>query len=136
MKATAVAGHQGRTPWTDALRPGRTPDTTAARNESIPPCLHHFRDAEVLLDDRRPGLRHNHPGQAVTPPRKANKISPPEVPDARPQPRHQHPSKRITVEHAPADHKRWKQPIHQTHRRENPPATYRANAGPDSNRNT
>ncbi|MFH9298814.1 transposase family protein [Streptomyces sp. NPDC017520] len=136
MKATVIADHQGRTLWTDTLRPGRMHDATAARNEGIGTCFQHFPDVEVLLDDGYLGLRRDHPGQAVTPPRKGNKISPPEVLEARLRARHRHSSKRITVEHALADHKRWKQLTRWTHRRENLPATYRAIAGLVSDRNT
>ncbi|MCX5157853.1 transposase [Streptomyces sp. NBC_00264] len=136
MKATIVADHQGRTLWTDALRPGRMHDATAARNEGIGICFRHFSDVEVLLDDGYLGLRRDHPGQAVTPPRKGNKISPPEVLEARLRARHRHSSKRITVEHALADHKRWKQLVRWTHRRETLPVTYRAIAGLVSDRNT
>ncbi|MFD8850238.1 transposase family protein [Streptomyces sp. NPDC059604] len=136
MKATVVADHQGRTLWTDALRPGRMHDATAARNEGVGTCFQHFPDVEVLLDDGYLGLRRDHPGQAVTPPRKGNKISPPEVLEARLRARHRHSSKRITVEHALADHERWKQLVRWTHRRENLPATYRAIAGLVSDRNT
>ncbi|WP_385625546.1 transposase (plasmid) [Streptomyces sp. P8-A8] len=136
MKATIVADHQGRTLWTDALRPGRMHDATAARNEGIGTCFRHFPDVEVLLDDGYLGLRRDHPGQAVTPPRKRNKISPPEVLEARLRARHRHSSKRITVEHALADHKRWKQLVRWTHRRETLPVTYRAIAGLVSDRNT
>ncbi|MCX4399535.1 transposase [Streptomyces sp. NBC_00264] len=136
MKATVVADHQGRTLWTDALRPGRMHDATAARNEGIGTCFRHFSDVEVLLDDGYLGLRRDHPGQAVTPPRKGNKISPPEVLEARLRARHRHSSKRITVEHALADHKRWKQLVRWTHRRETLPVTYRAIAGLVSDRNT
>ncbi|MGW9122729.1 transposase family protein, partial [Streptomyces sp. NPDC055663] len=49
---------------------------------------------------------------------------------------HRHSSKRITVEHALADHKRWKQLARWTHRRETLPATYRAISGLVSDRNT
>ncbi|MFJ2900544.1 transposase family protein [Streptomyces sp. NPDC087218] len=129
MKATVIGDHQGRTLWTDALQPGRMHDATAARNEGISTCFQHFPDVEVLLDDGCPRLRRAHPGQAVTPPGKGSKISPPEVLEARLRARHRHSSKRITVEHALADHKRWKQLVRWTHRRENLPATYRAIAG-------
>ncbi|MFF9847666.1 transposase family protein [Streptomyces litmocidini] len=134
MKATVIADHQGRTLWTDALRPGRMHDATAACNEGIGICLRHFPDVEVLLDDGCPGLRRDHPGQAVTPPRKPNKIALPQVHAARDEARHRHSSKRITVEHALADHKRWKQLTRWTHRREILPATYRAIAGLVSDR--
>ncbi|MER6564607.1 transposase family protein, partial [Streptomyces sp. NPDC001027] len=36
MKATVIADGRGRTLWTDALRPGRMHDATAARNDSVP----------------------------------------------------------------------------------------------------
>lgn len=134
MKATVVADHRGRTLWTDALRPGRMHDATAARNEGIGICFQHYPDVEVLLDDGYLGLRRDHPGQAVTPPRKGNKISPPEVLQARQRARHRHSSKRITVEHALADHKRWKQLTRWTHRRETLPATYQAIASLVSDR--
>ncbi|MFJ8803008.1 transposase family protein [Streptomyces sp. NPDC102487] len=134
MKATVIADHRGRTLWTDALRPGRMHDATAARNEGIGICFQHFPEVEVLLDDGYLGLRRDHPGQAVTPPRKGNKISPPEVLEARLRARHRHSSKRITVEHALADHKRWKQLTRWTHRRDRLPATYRAIAGLVSDR--
>ncbi|MFJ6686911.1 transposase family protein [Streptomyces werraensis] len=135
MKATVIADDQGRTLWTDALRPGRMHDATAARNEGIAACFQHFPTVEVLLDDGCPGLRRDHPGQAITPPRKPNKIAFPHVHTAREQARHKHSSKRITVEHALADHKRCKQLTRWTHRREVLPATYRAIAGLVSNRN-
>jgi hypothetical protein len=61
----------------------------------------------------------------VTPPRKGNKTSSPEVHEARRRARHRHSSKRITVEHVLADHKRWKQLTRWTHRRETLPATDR-----------
>lgn len=51
MKATVIADDQGRTLWTDALRPGRMHDATAARNEGIAICFQRFPDVEVLLDD-------------------------------------------------------------------------------------
>ncbi|MFI5705439.1 transposase family protein [Streptomyces xanthochromogenes] len=134
MKATVVADRQGRTLWTVALRPGRMHDTTAARNEGIGVCFQHFPDVEVLLDDGYLGLRRDHPGQAITPPRKPNKIALPHVHAAREEARHRHSSKRITVEHALADHKRWKQLTRWTHRRDALPDTYRAIAGLVSDR--
>ncbi|MGC5567856.1 transposase family protein [Streptomyces sp. FR-108] len=134
MKATVIADSKGRTLWVDALRPGRMHDATAARNDGIAVCFQQFPDVQVLLDDGYLGLRRDHPGQAVTPPRKGNKISPPEVLEARRRARHSHSSKRITVEHALADHKRWKQLTRWTHRREVLPATYRAVAGLVSDR--
>ncbi len=75
MKATVIADRQGRTLWTDALRPGRMRDATAARNEGIAVCFQHFPGVEVLLDDGCLGLRRDHPGKAITPPRKPNKVA-------------------------------------------------------------
>ncbi|MEV7536956.1 transposase family protein [Streptomyces hydrogenans] len=134
MKATVIADSQGRTLWTDALRPGRMHDATAARNEGIAVCFQHFPDVKVLLDDGYLGLRRDHPGQAITPPRKPNKIALPQVHAAGEEARHNHSSKRITVEHALAYHKRWKQLTRWTHRRAALPATYRAIAGLVSDR--
>ncbi|GAB7102015.1 hypothetical protein JCM4814A_03290 [Streptomyces phaeofaciens JCM 4814] len=134
MKATVIADDKGRTLSTDALRPGRMHDATAARNEGIAPCFRHFSDVEVLLDDGYLGLRRDHPGQAVTPPRKANKTSPPQVHEARRQARHQHSSRRLIVERALADHKRWKQLARWTHRRVALPATHKTIAGLVSDR--
>lgn len=134
MKATVIADRQGRTLWTDALRPGRMHDATAARNEGIGACLQHFPDVEVLLDDDCPGLRRDRPGQAVRPPRKPNRIALPHVHAARDEARHHHSSKRITVERALADRKRWKQLTNWTHRREILPPTYRAIVGLASDR--
>jgi hypothetical protein len=91
---------------------------------------------KVLLDNGCPGLHRDYSDQAVTPPRKGNRISPPEVHEARRRARHRHSSKRITVEHTLADRKRWKQPTHWTHRREVLPTTYRAIANVVPDRNT
>ncbi len=66
MKATVIADRRGRTLWTDALRPGRMHDATAARNEGIASCFQHFPDVEVLLDDGYLGLSRDHRGQAMT----------------------------------------------------------------------
>nr|WP_245877345.1 transposase family protein [Streptomyces glaucescens] len=136
MKATVLADGQGRTLWVDALRPGRMHDATAARNEGIAICFQHFPEVRVLLDDGYLGLRRDHLGQAVTPRRQGNKISPSEVLEARRRARHRHSSQGITVEHALADHKRWKHLTRWTHRREVLPATYRAIAGLVSDRTT
>lgn len=134
MKATVVADGNGRTLWAGNLRPGRMHDTTAIRGEGIDGLFHQFPGTQVLLDDGYLGLRRDHPGQAVTPPRKANKISPPEVHQARERTRHEHSSQRIPVEHALADHKRWKGLTRWTHRRDTLPDTYLAIASLVSDR--
>jgi hypothetical protein len=54
-----------------------------------------FPAVAVLLDDVYLGLRRDHPGQAITPPRKPNKVSAPEVHEARERARHEHSSQCI-----------------------------------------
>ena len=134
MKATVVADHQGRTLWTDALRPGRMHDAMAARNAGIAVCFQHLPDVEVLLDDGCLGLSRDHPGQAITPPRKPRPGALPARVGQWERDRHWHSSDRITVEHALADHKRWKQLTRFTHCRDRLPETYRAIAGLVSDR--
>ncbi|WP_405968877.1 transposase (plasmid) [Streptomyces sp. NBC_00015] len=126
MKATVIADDQGRTLWTDALRPGRMHDATAARNEGIAICFQHFPDVEVLLDDGYLSLSRDHRGQAITSPRKPRPGALPGRVQQWERDRHGHSSDRITVEHALADHKRWKQLTRWTHRRDRLPDTYRA----------
>ncbi|WP_234326531.1 transposase [Streptomyces sp. NRRL S-495] len=134
MKATVVADAKGRTLWAGNLRPGRMHDTSAIRGEGIDDLFRQFPKVQVLLDDGYLGLRRDHPGKALTPPRKPNKIAAPEVHEAREQARHDHSSQRIPVEHALADHKRWKGLARWTHRRDTLPATYLAIAGLVSDR--
>jgi hypothetical protein len=134
MKATVIADWQGRTLWTDALRPGRMHDATAARNEGIAICFQHFPDVGVLLDDGYLGLIRDHRGQAITPPRKPRPGALPGRVEQWERDRHGHSSDRITVEHALADHKRWKQLTRWTHRRDRLPDTYRAITGLVSDR--
>ncbi|GAA2281960.1 hypothetical protein GCM10010368_60190 [Streptomyces roseiscleroticus] len=106
MKATVIADHKGRTLWTDALRPGRMHDTTAARAAGVTGCFDHFDQVEVLLDDGYLGLGREHPGQAVTPPRKPRPGALPGRFQQWERVRHDRASDRITGEHALADHKR------------------------------
>ncbi|MFF8036272.1 transposase family protein [Streptomyces sp. NPDC016626] len=134
MKATVIADWRGRTLWTDALRPGRMHDATAARNEGIAVCFQHFPDVEVLLDDGYLGLSRDHRGQAITPPRKPRPGALPGRVEQWERDRHWHSSDRITVEHALADHKRWKQLTRWTHRRDRLPDAYRAIASLVSDR--
>ncbi|MEU5689956.1 transposase family protein [Streptomyces venezuelae] len=134
MKATVIADWRGRTLWTDALRPGRMHDATAARNAGISVCFRHFPDVEVLLDDGYLGLSREHRGQAITPPRKPRPGALPGRVEQWERDRHGHSSDRITVEHALADHKRWKQLTRWTRRRDVLPDTYRAIAGLVSDR--
>ena len=134
MKATVVADEHGRTLWAGNLRPGRMHDTTAIRSEGIDQLFQQYPKVNVLLDDGYLGLRRDHPGKAHTPPRKPNEIAAPEVHEAWEEARHQHSSRRIPVEHALADHKRWKQLTRWTHRRDTLPETYLAVAGIVSDR--
>lgn len=97
-------------------------DTT----EDIDSCSRYFPEVGVLFDDGYLGLRRDYPGKAITPPRKPNRSAPPEFHERWKHYRHAHSVDRITVEHALADHKRWKQLTRWTHRRENLPATSRA----------
>lgn len=132
MKATVIADWCGRTLWTDVLRPGCMRDATAARNEGIAVCFRYFPDVEVLLDDGYLGLSRDHPGQAVASLRKPWSGALPGRTEQRD--RHGHSSDRITVEHALADHKRWKQLTPFTHRRDRLPDTCRTVAGLVSDR--
>lgn len=134
MKATVIADRQGRTRWADGPRPGRMHDATAARTAGITGCFHHFGLVEVLLDDGYLGLSRDHPGQAITPPRKPRPGALPGRGEQWERERHDHSSDRITVEHALADHKRWKQLMRWTHRRDRLPDTHRAIAGLVSDR--
>lgn len=134
MKATVIADWRGRTRWTDALRPGRMHDATAARNEGIAVCFQHFPDVEVLLDDGYLGLSRDHRGQAITPPRRPRPGALPGRVQQWKRDRQEHSSDRITLKHALADHKRWKQLTRWTHRRDRLPETYRAIAGLVSDR--
>ncbi|MEU8952635.1 transposase [Streptomyces sp. NPDC048489] len=123
MKAIVIAGDRRPTLWVDALRPGRMHDATAACNEGIGVNFQHFPGVEVLLDDGCLGLRRDHPGQAVTPPRMGSKISPPESPKpagdrSTGTPRNASPSNTLWPTASAGNNCRW------THRRETLPATY------------
>ncbi|MER6481205.1 transposase family protein [Streptomyces filamentosus] len=136
MKATVIADHHGRTLWTDALRPGRMHDATAARTAGIASCFHTFDLVQVLLDDGYLGLSRDHRGKALTQPRKLRPGATLPFLEHNERQRHEHSSQRTTVEHALADHKRWKQLQRWIHRRDRLPDTYRAIAGLVSDRNT
>lgn len=134
MKATVIADWRGRTFWADALRPGRMDDVTAARNDGIIVCFRHFPDVEVLLDDGYLGLSRDHPGHAITPPRK---LRPGALPGRIDQwERDRHGTRPIaSPSNTPlADHKRWRQLARWTHRCDRLPDTYRAIAGLVSDR--
>ncbi|MGW6217683.1 transposase [Streptomyces sp. NPDC055109] len=68
------------------------------------------------------------------PPRKLRPRAIAPLIELRERQRHDHSSQRITVEHALADHRRWKQRHRWTDRRDGLPDTYRAIAGLVSDR--
>lgn len=100
MKATVIADHRGRTLWADGLRPGRMHAVTAARAAGITGCFRPFDLVEILLDDGYLGLSRDHPGQAVTPPRKSRPGALAGRVEQWERDRHGHSSDPITVEHA------------------------------------
>ncbi|GAA5022909.1 hypothetical protein GCM10023335_55200 [Streptomyces siamensis] len=51
-------------------------DVTAARAAGITGCFRHFDLVEILLDGGYLGLSRDHPGQALTPPRKSRPGAP------------------------------------------------------------
>ncbi|MFH8393951.1 transposase family protein [Streptomyces sp. NPDC018036] len=112
MKATVIADDQDRTLRTDALRPGRMHDATAARTAGIGNCFDHFDRVQVLLDDGYLGLSRDHRGKALTPPHKAATGSSsalrrtPRTPATRPllatHHRRTHPRRPQTLEATPA----------------------------------
>lgn len=119
---------------TDTRRRGRKHDATAACNDVINARFQRVSRVEVQLDVGPFGLRCYHPGRALVPPGKANKISPPEVHEACWQACHQHSTRRIAVAHAVADHQRWKKLACWPHRRDGLPITDRDIAGPAPHR--
>jgi hypothetical protein len=82
---------------------------TSARTEGIAVCFQYFSDVEVLLDDGPIARSRDHRGLTITPPRKPRPGALPDRVEQRERDRHEHSSDRITVEHALADHNRWKQ---------------------------
>ncbi|WP_256340478.1 transposase family protein [Streptomyces sp. 2231.1] len=132
MKATVIADWRGRTLWTNALRPGRMHDATAARkHRCLLPALPRRRGPpgrRLLGPEPRPPRASDHttektPAGSIARQSRAVGTRPP-----------RHSSDRITVEHALADHKRWKQLTRWTHHRDRLPDTYRAIAGLVSDR--
>lgn len=99
-------------------------DVTAARLAGIGRCLRTFDRVQVLLDDGYLGLSRDHRGKALTQPRKLRPGATPPFIEHNERQRHEHSSQRITVEHALADHKRWKHLQRWTHRRDRLPDTY------------
>ncbi len=113
MKATVAADERGRTLWAGNLRTGRMHDTTAIRaRASTASCVGSRRPkcswTKAAWDSAAP------PGQGGHPPRKPNKISPPEVHETRERACHKHSTRRIPLKHALADHKRGKGLTHWT----------------------
>ncbi|MEV7391593.1 transposase family protein [Streptomyces sp. NPDC091215] len=118
-----VAGRGGRWPFVSGKKKQNTMKATVIADH---------RGRTLWFDTMRPGR--DHPGQAVTPPRKPRPGALPGRVEQWERDRHWHSSDRITVEHALADHKRWKQLMRWTHRRDRLPDAYRAIAGLVSDR--
>lgn len=135
MKAAVIADHRSRILWTDPLRPGRMHDATAARTAGTGRCFDQFDQVEVLLDDGSLGLSRDHRGKALTQPRKLRPGATLPFLEHTERRRHEHSSQRITVEHALAAHKRWRQLQRWAHRRDRLPHTYQAITALVSDRN-
>ncbi|GGU63569.1 hypothetical protein GCM10010274_60450 [Streptomyces lavendofoliae] len=102
------------------------PQPVPLASADISGCFDHFDQVHVLLDDGYLGLSKDHRGQALTQPRKLRPGATRPFLEYNERQRHEHSSQRITVEHALADHKRWKQLQRFTHRRDCLPDTYQA----------
>lgn len=96
----------------------RMHDVTAARAAGITGCFRDVDLVEILLDDGYLGLSRDHPGQAVTPPRKPRPGALAGRVEQWDRDRHQHSSDRITVEHAL---ERRPQTLEATHALDSPP---------------
>ncbi|MFI2652743.1 transposase family protein [Micromonospora fulviviridis] len=134
IKATVVADEHGATLWCGGHRPGRMHDTTAARVEGVDALLDAYPQVTVLVDAGYQGLAKTHPGQVVAPPLKLRPGAPPARQRAWEAERKQQSSQRISVEHAIAELKWWRQLQRFTGRRELLPETIDAVAGLVSDR--
>lgn len=93
----------------------------------------HLRMVHQAVDH---GRGHHVIAEHLSPPRKLNRSALPDVHERWRHHSHSHSANRITVEHALADRKRWKQLMRWSHRCESLLATYRAIAGLVSGRTT
>src|SRR5262245_37639938 len=133
-KPTVCSDGQGRTLWAGAVRPGRMHDQTAVKTEGITDLLAQHPRVKLRVDEGYRGLASAFPEQVSAPPRKPPKDAPAEVVDAHRQARTQQSSKRICVEHAIAEHKKWRTLQRWLGRRESFAETYLAVAGLVSDR--
>ncbi|MGQ4483241.1 transposase [Streptomyces sp. SAS_276] len=86
--------------------------------------FHTFWQVQVLLDEGYLGLSRDHRGKALTQPRKLRSGATLPFFEHNERQRHDPSSQRITVEHALADHKRWRQLQRWTYRRDRLPDIY------------
>jgi hypothetical protein len=134
IKATVISDGYGATLFAGGCRPGRMHDTTAARVEGIDVQLDAYPQVQVLVDAGYQGLAKQHPGQVSAPPLKLR----PDAAQARQvqweAERKEQSSRRISVEHAIAELKWWRQLQRFTGRREVLPETVAAVASLVSDR--
>jgi DDE superfamily endonuclease len=129
IKPTVISDGQGRTLWSGAVRPGRMHDHTAVKTEGIWDLLQQHPRIKVRVDEGYRGLATAFPEQVTAPPRKPPKDAAAEVVDAYRQARTRQSSQRICVEHAIAEHKKWRTLQRYLGRREHFGETYLAVAG-------
>jgi hypothetical protein len=133
-KPTVCSDEAGRTLWAGAVRPGRMHDQTAVKTEGIADLLEQHPGVKVRVDEGYRGLASAFPEQVTAPPHKPPKDAPAKVVDAYRQARTQQSSQRICVEHAIAEHKKWRTLQRYLGRRESFGETYLAVAGLVSDR--
>jgi DDE superfamily endonuclease len=134
IKPTVISDGQGRTLWSGAVRPGRMHDQTAVKTEGIADLLEQHPRVKVRVDEGYRGLATAFPEQVTAPPRKPPNDAAAEVVDAYRQARTRQSSQRICVEHAIAEHKKWRTLQRYLGRREHFGETYLAVAGLISDR--
>jgi hypothetical protein len=134
IKATVISDEHGATLFSGVYRPGRMHDTTAVRSHGIDDLLQAYPQVKMRVDAGYQGLARDYPGQVSAPPLKLR-------PGAQAQrqveweaARKAQSSARISVEHAIAELKWWRQLQRFTGRRELLPETIDAVAGLVSDR--
>ncbi|MEU8504455.1 transposase [Streptomyces brevispora] len=109
-------------------------DQTALRTEGIADPFEQYPQVKAKVDAGYRGLAKEFPDQVQAPPLKPEKDAPPEDVAVWEEARHQQSSERICVEHANAEHKRWRTLQRYIGRREYFDETYSAIAGLVSDR--
>jgi len=107
-KTTIISDEKGRTLWTGAFRPGRQHDQTALKTEGVCDLFEQFPQVKAKVDAGYRGLAKQFPDQVEAPSLKPKKDAPPEEVAAWEAARKNQSSERIPVEHANAEHKRWR----------------------------